>query len=146
MKQFKAFSITLANIEKNLHKARCEHMAKYGLRSSHLTCMIQINAREDGLSPTEISKVCSIDKAFVSRITSELFSLNLIKVNEKFDDGRKYKQKYVLTEQGLSLVGEIKDLIGDIVDRASEDISDYEMRIFYKVLFSIDEGISKITE
>ena len=108
--------------------------------------MIQINAREDGLSPTEISKVCSIDKAFVSRITSELFSLNLIKVNEKFDDGRKYKQKYVLTEQGLSLVGEIKALISDIVDRACEDISDYEMRIFYKVLFSVDESISKITE
>lgn len=142
MEKFTAFTITLSSIERSLHKIKSAKMSAYGLRATHLTCMIQIEISPDGLSPTEIAHACAIDKAFVSRITSDLSAHNFIKINEKFNDGRKYRQKYILTEEGRVVLDEMKEAIDAIIDSASSEISDYEMRCFNKVLYMINENLS----
>ena len=141
MERFTAFTINLSNIERSLHKAKGKKMAQYGLRATHLMCMIQIDQSGDGLTPTEISKTCAIDKAFVSRITSDLMDQEFIKINEKFNDGRKYRQKYVLTEKGYGLMSEIHDIIDKVVANISGAVSDDELKCFYKVLDVINSSI-----
>ena len=104
MERFTAFALNLANIERDLHKIKSKKMAEYGLRATHLMCMVQIFSHEDGLTPTELARTCAIDKAFVSRITADLVDRKFVMFNEKYNDGRKYRQKFVLTEEGVELI------------------------------------------
>ena len=141
MERFAAFNINLSNIERSLHKVKSKKMAQYGLRATHLLCMVQIQKHEDGLTPTEISRVCAIDKAFVSRITFDLMERDFIKINEKFNDGRKYRQKYILTEKGYGVMSEISEIIDRVISNISDTVTEDELECFYKVLSVINDNI-----
>ena len=106
---------------------------------------MHIDLSPDGLTPTEISKDCGIDKAFVSRTTADLVKGGFIKTNEKFNDGRKYRNKYILTEKGKEVICEIKALIEKFFSDISSKISEYDMRCFWKVVSAISETVSKKT-
>lgn len=142
MDRFTAFTVTFANLERNLHKIKTYKMAAYGLRATHFMCMAQIYLNADGLTPTEIAKTCSIDKAFVSRITNDLTSHGFIKINEKFNDGRKYRQKYILSDKGIAVIEEVQAIVDKIINSIYQNVTDYEMRCFYKVLFTINDHIT----
>ena len=141
MERFTAFTINLSNVERSLNKVKSIKMAQYGLRATHLMCMIQIDQNEDGLTPTEIAQACAIDKAFVSRITTDLIEQDFIKVNNKFNDGRKYRQKFILTEKGYSVMAEIKEIVDKIISNISDTVTDDELKCFYKVLNVINNNI-----
>ncbi len=144
MERFTAFTINLSNIERSLQKMKSMKMAQYGLRATHLMCMVQIENSKEGLTPTEIARQCYIDKAFVSRITNDLTELSFIKINDKFNDGRKYKQKYILTEKGYGVMEEIKEIIDKVIINIRETVSDDELKCFYKVLDVINSNINSI--
>ncbi len=146
MERFTAFTINLSNIERSLHKIKSMKMAQYGLRATHLMCMIQIEQNKDGLTPTEIANTCSIDKAFVSRITNDLMDLSFIKINDRFNDGRKYRQKYILTEKGYSVMVEVKEIIDKVIGNISDTVSEEELKCFYKVLNVINNNIDLAAE
>ena len=143
---FNAAAIRFSNIERVLHSIKSEQMAKYGLRHTHLVCMVYIDQSEDGLTPTEISKICDFDKAFVSRITSELIQKNIIKINDKFNDGIKYKQKFVLDQAGVEIMNEINEIMKKVSEKALEGIPVDELKIFKSVLFSISDKIDLISD
>lgn len=142
MERFTAFTVHLSNIERSLHKIKSKKMAEYGLRATHLMCMIHIYRTEDGLTPTEISRTCAIDKAFVSRITYDLTERDLITFNERFSDGRKYKQKYILTDKGVAIIEEIKLLVDKVIGNIYDCVSVEELKCFYKVLDAINANIN----
>ena len=146
MERFTAFTINLSIVERSLNKVKSIKMAQYGLRATHLMCMIQIDQNPDGLTPTEIAQECAIDKAFVSRITTDLIEQNFIQVNSKYNDGRKYRQKYILTEKGYAVMTEIKDIIDNIVNSIHGAVSDDELKSFYKVLDVINSKIDSATK
>lgn len=146
LEKFTAFTINLSNIERSLHKVKSKKMAQYGLRATHLMCMVQIDQNKDGLTPTEIAQTCAIDKAFVSRITNDLIELEFIKINEKFNDGRKYRQKYVLTDKGYEIMSEVKDIIDKIIANISGAVTEQELRSFYKVLDVINDNIDSAAD
>ena len=142
---FNAVAIRFSNIERVLNDIKSELMAKYGLRHTHLIGMVRIDQSEDGLTPTEISKICDFDKAFVSRITSELIQKNIIKINDKFNDGRKYKQKFILDTAGVVIMDEINEIMKKVSEKALEGIPVDELKIFKSVLFSISDKIDLIS-
>ncbi len=146
MERFTAFTVNLSNIERSLHKVKSKKMAQYGLRATHLMCMVQIDQTPDGLTPTEIARTCAIDKAFVSRITFDLLDQDFIKINEKFNDGRKYRQKYILTEKGYGIMNEIREIIDKVVTDISDTVTEDELKCFYKVLSVINDHIDIAAE
>ena len=146
MERFTAFALNLANIERDLHKMKSKKMAEYGLRATHLMCMVQIFCHEDGLSPTELARTCAIDKAFVSRITADLIDRNFIKFNEKYNDGRKYRQKFVLTEEGMKVMAQIDEVVGKVIAKIYDQVSEEELKNFYKILEVLNNNINLATE
>lgn len=142
MERFTTFTVHLSNIERSLHKIKSKKMAEYGLRATHLMCMIQIYRAEEGLTPTEISKTCAIDKAFVSRISSDLSDRGLITINDKFSDGRKYRQKYILTEQGVAILNEVNYIMDKVIGNIYECVTAEELKAFYKVLDAINTNVN----
>lgn len=146
MERFTAFTVNLSNIERDLHKIKSKKMAEYGLRATHLMCMVQIFCHEDGLSPTELARTCAIDKAFVSRITADLIDRNFIKFNEKYNDGRKYRLKYVLTDDGISVMQEINEVVDKLIAEVYGQVSAEELACFYKVLDTINSSINVLSD
>ena len=146
MERFTAFTVNLSSIERSLYKVKSKKMTQYGLRATHLMCMLHINQTPDGLTPTEISRACAIDKAFVSRITIDLLAQDLIKINEKFNDGRKYRQKYILTERGYGIMKEIGEIIDRVITDISDSVTEDELKCFYKVLSVINDHIDIVSE
>ena len=84
-----------------------------------------------------------MDKAFVSRTTADLIKGGFIQTNQKFHDGRKYKNKYILTEKGREVIKETKAMIEKYFSDLSEKISEYEMSCFIRVILAINESASK---
>lgn len=146
MDRFTAFALNLANIERDLHKIKSKKMAEYGLRATHLMCMIQIFCHEDGLTSTEIARTCAIDKAFVSRITADLVDRHFVMFNEKYNDGRKYRQKFVLTEEGMKVMYEINDVVDKVIGKIYNQVSEEEIQHFYKILAVLNNNVMSAIE
>lgn len=142
------FSLLLSfeNITKCMEKIKSIKISEFGIRSAHFNCLMHIDLSSDGLTPTEISKDCGIDKAFVSRTTSDLVKGGFIKTNQKFNDGRKYRNKYILTEKGKEVIKETKALLEKYFSEISDKISEYEMKCFLQVMAKISEAAHKTTE
>ena len=146
MERFTAFTVNLSNIERDLHKIKSKKMAEYGLRATHLMCMVQIFCHEDGLTSTEIARTSAIDKAFVSRITADLVDRKFVMFNEKYNDGRKYKQKFVLTEEGMKVMYEISDAVDKVIAKIYDQVSEEELKNFYKILEILNNNINLATD
>ena len=145
MENFSAFALAFESLNKSINKIKSAKISEFGIRAAHFNCLMHIDLSPDGLTPTEISKDCGIDKAFVSRTTADLVKGGFIKTNEKFNDGRKYRNKYILTEKGKEVICEIKALIEKFFSDISSKISEYDMRCFWKVVSAISETVSKKT-
>ena len=86
--RFSPFVLYIERISKNIKRIADEEMEPYGLRSSHVMCILQLAKNVGGLSPTALSDACGVDKAFISRITSELIEKKYIERDEKNAKGK----------------------------------------------------------
>lgn len=142
------FSLLLSfeNITKCIEKIKSIKISEFGIRAAHFNCMMHIDLSSDGLTSTEISKDCGVDKAFVSRTTSDLIKGGFIQTNQKFNDGRKYRNKYVLTEKGKEVIKETRALLEKHFSEISNKISEYEIKCFWRVMTAINEVAHKTSE
>ena len=135
--------LSLENVTKCVDRLKSHKISEFGIRSAHFNCMMHIDLSADGLTPTELSKDCGVDKAFVSRTTADLVKGGFIQTNQKYNDGRKYRNKYILTEKGKEVIRETKAMIEKYFSEISDKISEYEMRCFLRVMMAMSETASK---
>lgn len=143
MINYSAIAVSLENINKCINKIKSMKISEFGIRSAHFNCLMHIDLSSEGLTPTEISKDCGVDKAFVSRTTADLVKGGFIQINQKFNDGRKYRNKYILTEKGKEVIRETRALIEKYFSEISDKISEYEMKCFLRVVLAISESVNK---
>ena len=143
MDNFSTFALSFENIAKCINKIKSATISEFGIKAAHFDCMVHIDMSAEGLTPTEISKDCGVDKAFVSRTTADLIKGGFIQTNQKFNDGRKYRNKYVLTEKGREVIKETKAMIEKYFADLNDRISEYEMSCFMRVILAISESATK---
>ena len=136
--------LSFENITKCFEKIKSTKMSEFGIRPSHFNCMMQIDLSSEGLTSTELSKDYGIDKALVSRTTADLVKGGFIVTNQKFNDGRKYRNKYILTEKGKAVISETKALLEKLFCEIGDKISEYEMKCFLHVMLAINEVAAQI--
>jgi len=107
-------------------------------------CILQLAKSENGLSSAELSNVCGVDKAFISRITAELMGKNYISRNIGPKQG-KYKTKFLLTEEGEKINNILNEIITEFINQISKNTPVKKLEIFYEVLSTIDMGLDDIT-
>ena len=144
MENFSAIVLSLENLIKYVNKIKSEKISEFGIKAAHFNCLMRIDLAPDGLTSTELSKDSGVDRAFISRTTSDLIKGGFIKTNEKFDDGRKYKVKYILTEKGKEVIRETKQLFEKYISLIGAKISEIDMKGFFKVLLAINETADSI--
>ena len=138
--RFSPFVLFIERISKNIKRIADINMEPYGLRSSHVMCILQLAKNEGGLSSTALADACGVDKAFISRITCELMEKEYIIKDEENATG-KYKTKFILTETGKRINQIIVGILEECFKAVDARLTQKDLKVFYDVLEKIDTGI-----
>ena len=140
IERFETFTVLLNRINRNIRKIKNEEMAKYELRSPHISCIYYLYISGE-LTSKELCEHCEEDKATISR------SLDYLEKNGylicKCQNKKRYNSPFELTERGLRAGKRIADKIAEVLDEISTGISDEDRVIFYRSLNIISENIEK---
>ena len=141
--RFTTFFQTQERIMKNIKRIASPVMQLYGLRGVHTACFLALRNNPDGLTVTEISKECFMDKALSSRIVKELAAGDYIVATS--DSGEKnYNKRYILTPKSRKIILELNCMITNYVSDAGQNILPQDLDTFYHVLSELDRNIELI--
>ena len=142
--RLEVFSNSINQVIKSMQYMKSRKMAQYGLKSTTCLCLCQIFRSEDGLNAGELAAAGEIDKAQVSRNVSELSEKGFIYRDER--EGRRYKQKYRLTDLGRAAAEDILHSVDRVQDSVLEGISPEELRVFQSVLRRLCDNFRTLTK
>ena len=132
------FSVAIDQAAKNLQRLKHIRMEKYGLRAVHVTCLIRLGRSVEGLTGTELSEICEVDKSLISRVLSDLIE-NGFATYEKTE--KIYRKRIQLTDRGRAVVDEMRDVMDASVDAIRNDVTEEDLDAFYRTLHLIDRNI-----
>ncbi|MBO7250805.1 MAG: hypothetical protein J6V42_05985 [Clostridia bacterium] len=138
--RFLLFSSCLSEAQKSIARIKQKKMEHYGLASAHAICICQLEEHADGLTKTELSQICMVDKAQISRVISDVVKKGYVAVSAT---SSRYRKKYFLTEYGRKIAGEIRKTILDINSFVSMDIPQEDIDKFYATFNIICENLNK---
>lgn len=141
--RFELFDGLIASAGKTLQRIKTNKMEKYGLGSTHTTCLCKLGkAGAAGMTQKEMTEQEGIDRAQVSRVLRNLEERGLVQTLGE----SAYKKRYCLTEKGGAVTAEISEIILEINGYVSEKFSEEDIAVFYKILQKIDENLKKAEE
>ena len=77
MERFEHFTVLITNITRNIRKIKTEEMAKWNLRSHHVSCIYYLYIK-GALTLRKLCEICKDDKANMSRSIDYLEAENFI--------------------------------------------------------------------
>lgn len=140
---FERLTTGVTSIYKSIQKIKRIRMDSIGLKGTHVMCIYYLYTNPQGLTGADLCSKCREDKAGISRILSDLESAQLI-CYKNAGDGRKYRAKAVLTEEGKTCGTKVNRLIEHAAIAGGNGLSNEEREIFYKVLFTISENLEEL--
>ena len=141
--RFREFSGLVSRAEKALQRVKTENVKDYGLRGVHVSCLLALHERPEGLTATELASVCGVDRAQISRVTAELRGLDLV-CEASPGPRRRYRGALELTEEGRPAAAEMAGIVDEKLQRVSGDIPPEELTVFYRVFGAIVERLEKL--
>lgn len=144
VERFEKFSYFISELSRLLHKIEAEEMEAIGLKGPHSIYLIVLARHSEGITATELAKICGRDKADVSRAVNALFEKNLIKKNSGGKSN--YRASLSLTEKGESAAARLKDRARRSVEYASRGVSDEDRAALYRTLETIAGNIQNLSE
>ncbi len=141
--RFREFSGLVSRAEKALQRVKTENVKDYGLRGVHVSCLLAMHERPEGLTATELASVCGVDRAQISRVTAELRGLDLV-CEASPGPRRRYRGALELTEEGRAAAAEMAGIVDEKLQRVSGDIPPEELTVFYRVFGAIVERLEKL--
>lgn len=143
--QFEIFSSSVLQLAKTVQQIKSRKMAEYGLKGTNTLCLCEIlESGEAGLSATELSQSCEIDKAQVSRCMNELIEREYVYRNDLM--GCRYKQKYHLTPSGLAVAQDINATIQRLQKVLRKGLSAEDVDHLYRTLDTLCENSGGLAE
>ena len=141
--RFKAFTVLIAKINRNIKKIKNQEMAEYGLRGVHVTCLYYLYSK-DALTATELCELCEEDKATISRGLDFLEGNGYIVCDAP--TGRRYKSALLLTDKGMEIGKKIADKINLVLSEICADFTDEQRAEFYHRLTVISDSLELCTQ
>ncbi len=143
MDRFREFSSLISRTEKALQKAKAENVRGYGLRGVHVSCLLELYERPEGIPASELATVCGVDRAQISRVTTELIELGLVEGGGS-GQRRRYRAPLILTYEGREAASQMAGIVSEKLRRVSGDISEHDLAVFYRVLRLIAERLEEL--
>lgn len=105
--QYEELMTAITSISHSFKRARTEETKKAGLRGSDATILLELAVNPDGLSNVQLSEICDMDKAAVSRQVKKLNDDGWIRTIK--NNGKRYGALHVLTSKGKKLADKIQN-------------------------------------
>lgn len=141
--RYDLFTGLILNISRCIQKIKNEEMSRYGLKGKQVQCLFAL-FRRDGASFMQLCERCGEDKGAMSRTVGELKKSGL--VFEEQSGAQKYRNPIRLTEKGKAFGQIVSDKISEMLDAASDGISEEDRKGLYRALGCISENLSEICE
>ena len=141
--RFADFSTLIYNASKSLHRLKTRGMKVYGLGSAHTFCLRTLRNAKNGMTRTQLASACSVDKAQISRLVSELEEMGYLLEESK---GAGYRKRILLTERGCEVAEGIDGMVERVLNYVSKDIPDEQIEQMYQTLGQICENLKSAEE
>ena len=96
-----------------------------------------------GLPEVELARLVRVDRAAITRTIAKLRDQGFVRL-ANWDGGTRYRVPVVLTERGQAATKEMDQIIYDVVEQASADISEGEREAMYATLAQIAQKLEEI--
>lgn len=136
--RFADFSNLIYNASKSLLRLKTRGMKAYGLGSAHTFCLRTLQGSKNGMTRTQLAEACSVDKAQISRLVSELSEMGYLIEESK---GAGYRKKILLTERGREVAANIDNMVEHVLHYVSGDIPEDDIEKMYQTLTRICERL-----
>lgn len=138
--RFSKFTLLISSINRCINKIKSEEMSEFDLKSYHVSCLYYLYKNQStGLTASELCTLCEDDKGTISRSINYLMDCGYIICDDT--SKKKYRAKLHLTESGKSIAYRIDQIADNIVDRASEGLSEEDRLVLYKSLEYISNNL-----
>lgn len=141
MERFKTFTVLIASLARNIRKIKTEEMAKWNLKSHHVSCIYYLYEKKR-LTAKELCDICAEDKANVSRSIEYLEEHGYVRCDS--NTAKRYKSHFELTEKGKEIGENIYSRIERILSQAGDGLSNEDRAVMYKGLASINDNLQKV--
>ena len=145
IERFEAFTTSVTKAYKCIQKIKITEAERIGLKANHVMYMYYLGKNPEGLTATELCKLCIEDKAAVSRTIVDITEKGFVMPSE-IDSKRKYRTKFILTKEGNEINKKISQAIAIAVNKASSSLNEVDRENFYNVFFEITDNLEEICE
>ncbi|MDE5910750.1 MAG: MarR family transcriptional regulator [Clostridia bacterium] len=142
--RFNTFTTLINKISRSILKIKTKEMSKFGLKSTHVSCLYYMYKNEGKLTARQLCDICLEDKAAISRSLEYLEEHGYISCDAKKE--KRYKSQLCLTEQGEKTGREIAEIIDNILSKSDMGLTKDEMAVFYKCLAVLSNNLESISQ
>lgn len=141
--RYETFTLLITKITRGIRKIKAEVVADFDLKVPHVSCIYYLN-NVGPLTLKELCDKCEEDKSGVSRSIDFLEKKGYVVCDD--DSKKRYKSLLRLTEKGKELGQIINERIEDVLNKASEGLTDAERVGLYKCLRIISDNLKGIVD
>ncbi|MBQ8293048.1 MAG: winged helix-turn-helix transcriptional regulator [Bacilli bacterium] len=141
MDRYKEFTTLFNKISRNIRKIKDVEMAKFDLKSSHMTCLYYLY-KENKMTSKELCDVCAEDKAVISKTLSLLEEKGFVKCLDEVK--KRYNSDFILTEKGLVVGKIVVEKVDEMIKVICEGIEFSDLTIFYQGLLKISNNLEDV--
>lgn len=131
--RFETFAICIMELNRCLQKIKDTEMKRFGLRANHAMCLYYLGRNSEGLTVTQLTNLCRVDKAAVSRSLSQLMEKEFVYCNPA-QNKRSYRTPHYLTPKGEELVTLMNRRIEAALVNVGNGLSQSQRKIFYETM------------
>ncbi len=139
--RFENFSYCISEISRNWHKISSDVMTEYGLKGPYSVYFTAMYRCPEGITATELSELCSRDKADVSRAISLMEKKGLV-----VKEGVNYRALLRLTDEGKFIAEKIKKYAEAAVEQGGNGLTEEQREAFYESLNIICGNLQKLSK
>lgn len=141
--RFEEFTRLISNVYKSIQRIKTDEIERFGLKGVHVAWVYRLSQCPEGLCPAALAKSSGMNRSLISRERDLLLREGFVMEPAEGDGKRRYNHPLLLTEKGQELAAEIARVVRDIQEDLDRDVTEEELRIFYRVLHMIDKRLEE---
>lgn len=139
--RFEWFSISISEISRLWHKVTADEMAAYGLKGPHVSYLLALSRREEGMTALQLSERCNKDKADVSRMMAIMEKQGLV----TREGTSHYRGMFKLTEAGKDAAAHARQRVDLAVETVGKAMTEEERAMLHTALETIILNLREIS-
>jgi len=142
--RYDRFTTMIAALYQNIQKVKMLEMENFDLRTIHATCLHHFSQHPSGLTLKELTELCEVDKAAMSRCVAELQEKGLVHSDDV--STKKYNRAWKLTDRGEDVAEETNQKIDEAVNYVGSFLREPDRAQFYLWLTQITGNLEEYVQ